>query len=110
MRLVRLDEAHLPGYIDALNRGWSPDSAKGSAAATVPLERIEADRAGFLAELDDREGKGAADQALRRIYRSTAHWVPTRRVPARNPGVFPGGVRDSDQLRAPGAGPARRRA
>lgn len=58
MQLIRPDEAHLSGYIDALNRGWSPDNERGLAAATEQLERIEADRVGFLSGLDDREAKG----------------------------------------------------
>jgi predicted acetyltransferase len=59
MQLILPDEAHLPGYIDALVRGWSPDNERGLAAAAEHLARIEADRIAFLAGLDDREGKGA---------------------------------------------------
>ena len=58
MQLIRPDEAHLPSYVDALTRGWSPDNERGLAAAAEQLGRIEADSSGFLAGLDDRESKG----------------------------------------------------
>ena len=58
MELVRPDELHLPGYVDALTRDWSPDNERGSAAAVDQLARIGADRSAFLAGLDDREAKG----------------------------------------------------
>ena len=58
MQLIRPDEVHLPGFIDAITRRWSPDNEKGAAAAAEHLGRIEADRAGFLAGMDDREAKG----------------------------------------------------
>jgi predicted acetyltransferase len=50
----------LPGYIAALQRGWSPDNVRGQAAANEELARIGADSDAFLASLDDREAKGDA--------------------------------------------------
>jgi predicted acetyltransferase len=60
MDLVRPTEAHLSGYIAALERGWSADNERGVIAAQEELERIAADPAGFVAGLDDREAKGEA--------------------------------------------------
>lgn len=47
----------LPSYMDALRRGWSPDNLRPAAAADE-LARAEADPAGFVAALDDPEGRG----------------------------------------------------
>jgi predicted acetyltransferase len=59
MTLVWPTQQYLPGYIAALERGWSPDTTRGAAAAAEELERIAADSAAFLASLVDREAKGA---------------------------------------------------
>ncbi|WP_225773728.1 GNAT family N-acetyltransferase [Inquilinus sp. Marseille-Q2685] len=48
---------HLPGYADALRRGWSPDTVR-KEAAREQLERIARDPAGFVASLDDPEARG----------------------------------------------------
>lgn len=58
MQLVRPGPEHLLGFVDALERGWSPDNIRLRAAAIECLDRIARDPAGFLASLDDREGKG----------------------------------------------------
>lgn len=58
LELVRPATAHLPGYIAALERGWSPDNVSGLAAAREELEQIRQDPAGFVARLVDREAKG----------------------------------------------------
>jgi predicted acetyltransferase len=49
----------LPGYADALRRGWSPDNLRGEAAAREELERIARDPEGFVASLVDRQARGA---------------------------------------------------
>jgi len=49
---------HLPGYIDALERGWSPLVQQGEAAARNELDKIARDPAAFLALQVDREAKG----------------------------------------------------
>ena len=49
----------LPGYVAALERGWSPDNVRGAAAALEELEHIRRDSKGFVARLVDREAKGA---------------------------------------------------
>ena len=48
---------YLPGYIEALKRGWSPDNLRPQTSQDE-LERIASDPDGFLAEQVDRETKG----------------------------------------------------
>ncbi len=57
MELVRPAAVHLPSAVEALGRGWSPDTERPEAAAET-LAEIEADPAGFLAGCDDRAGTG----------------------------------------------------
>lgn len=58
MTLVWPSREYLPGYIAALERGWSPDNVRGAAAAQEELARIAADANAFLASLVDREAAG----------------------------------------------------
>ncbi len=58
MELVRPAAEHLAGYVAALERGWSPDNVRGIVASREQLRRIEADADGFLASMEDLEGKG----------------------------------------------------
>jgi predicted acetyltransferase len=58
MKLVWPSREYLPGYIAALERGWSPDNVRGQAAAQEELARIAADADAFLASLVDREAAG----------------------------------------------------
>ena len=60
MQLVWPSSLHLPGYVSALERGWSPDNVRGDAAAKEELARIAADPEDFLARQVDREAKGDA--------------------------------------------------
>ncbi len=57
MELVRPGAEYLSGYIDALERGWSPDNLRPEAAQEQ-LARIADDPARFLSEQIDREAKG----------------------------------------------------
>lgn len=57
LRLVSPGEEYLPGYVDALRRGWSPDNTRPEAGGEELLQ-IESDAASFLAAQCDREGKG----------------------------------------------------
>lgn len=59
MELVWPAREHLPGYVAALRRGWSPDNIRGTIAAQEELARIAADADAFLASLVDKEGGGA---------------------------------------------------
>ena len=56
-RLEIPGRALLPGYVDALRTGWSPDNMR-PAAAQEQLEAIERDADGFLAGMVDREARG----------------------------------------------------
>lgn len=55
--LVTPSAAHLPAYVAALERGWSPDNVRGKAAADEQLAKIAADPDGFLAGLDDPDAR-----------------------------------------------------
>jgi predicted acetyltransferase len=56
LRLVKPSRRHLPGFVAALERGWSPDNVRGPAAAREVLAAVAADAARFLAAADDPEG------------------------------------------------------
>ena len=55
--LVRPSLDRLDGYLDALRRGWLPDTVGGEAAAREQRTWIARDAAGFLASLDDEEAR-----------------------------------------------------
>ena len=59
MMLVWPSREYLPGYIAALERGWSPDNLRGEAAAREQLATIAEDADRFLESLVDREAAGA---------------------------------------------------
>lgn len=58
MTLVWPAREYLPGYISALERGWTPDNTRGAAAVSEELTRISADPDKFIASLVDREATG----------------------------------------------------
>jgi predicted acetyltransferase len=58
LRLLKPSAAELPGYVDALERGWSPDVVSPAETAKEELRKIAADQEGFLSSLDDPEAKG----------------------------------------------------
>lgn len=57
MKLVWPSHQYLPGYVAALERGWSADSMRGADAAQEELEKINADPAAFIESMVDREAK-----------------------------------------------------
>jgi predicted acetyltransferase len=59
LELVWPAARYLPGYIHALEQGWSPDNLR-LQAATEQLEQIADDPDRFLAEQVDREAQGPA--------------------------------------------------
>ncbi|MEX2110155.1 MAG: GNAT family N-acetyltransferase [Gemmatimonadaceae bacterium] len=59
MDLVWPAAQYLPGYVHALQQGWSPDNLRPQAALDE-LARIAEDPNRFLAEQVDREAKGPA--------------------------------------------------
>lgn len=58
MHLVWPSLSELPGYVAALERGWSPNSERGLAAARDELVLIEASPTRFLESLVDLRGTG----------------------------------------------------
>ena len=58
MRLVWPAKDFLPSYVGALERGWSPDNARGQARIDEDLASIASDADGFLASCVDREAVG----------------------------------------------------
>ena len=57
MKLVVPSLEYMPGYIAALEHGWSPDTMRAEAAREQ-LGLIAKDGAAFVASLDDPNGKG----------------------------------------------------
>lgn len=58
MELIWPNRECLPAYVNALERGWSPDNLRGAAAAREELDQIERDADGYLALQVDREARG----------------------------------------------------
>jgi predicted acetyltransferase len=58
VQIVRPSESHLPSYVAALERGWSPDNTRPEAGREE-LARIRADGKAFIASTEDRLAKGA---------------------------------------------------
>jgi predicted acetyltransferase len=59
MELVQPAAFYLPGYVHALQHGWSPDNLRPEAAQD-DLARIAQDPNRFLSEQTDREARGPA--------------------------------------------------
>ena len=59
MQLVWPCAEYLPGFVAALERGWSADNVRGEAAAREALAAICQDADGFLDACVDREARGA---------------------------------------------------
>ena len=57
MHLVWPAEPYLPGYVAALERGWSPNNLRPEAGREE-LGKIAQDPVRFLKELDNRQGDG----------------------------------------------------
>ena len=49
---------HLPGYVAALRRGWSPDTVRGPETIAEQLRAIDDDPVEFLAGLNDETAGG----------------------------------------------------
>jgi predicted acetyltransferase len=55
--LVKPDLARLPGFVDALERGWSPDNVRGAEAARELLDRARTDPLGLIDSFDDPDAR-----------------------------------------------------
>ena len=79
--LVLPSPAYLPGYADALRRGWSANTVMNTSAQE--LAQIAADPAAFLAGKVDREAKGPPVELPdgSRVARlpSVIHWIWSER-------------------------------
>jgi predicted acetyltransferase len=79
MQLIRPTLAHLPGYIAALERGWSPDTTRGPEAAVEALEKIRAKPDSLFATVDDPQAKGpswtAPDGTVRARIPGLLRWM-----------------------------------
>ena len=58
LELVKPSMTTLPGFVDALRRGWSRDNIGLEKTIRADLAWIAKDAAGFLASLDDIEAAG----------------------------------------------------
>ncbi len=58
VRLVPPTPERLPGYVAALQRGWSPDNVRGAAAAQEALAQMAVDPAPLFAVADDPDARG----------------------------------------------------
>ena len=59
LQLVWPSREYLPGYVQALERGWAPDNVRGEAAAREALQKISKDPIAFIENQVDREARGA---------------------------------------------------
>lgn len=57
MILIRPENQHLASFVMALERGWSPNSMRGSAAIDDELARVHSEPHAYLAGMDDPDGK-----------------------------------------------------
>ena len=55
--LIKPDLEHLPAFLNALERGWSPDNMRGAEAAAEILAKAAEDPGAVLAGMDDPEAK-----------------------------------------------------
>ena len=58
LQVVWPSNEYLPGYIDALERGWSPDNLRPEVGPEH-LAKIRADAGAFVAQRINRDGAGA---------------------------------------------------
>jgi predicted acetyltransferase len=58
VKLVHASKEGLPAYVEALRKGWSPNTARESEAAREELAEIERDPDLFVERQCDREAKG----------------------------------------------------
>lgn len=69
----------LPAYTAALEAGWSPDNVNGLRTTRRQLDWIARDPDGFIASLDDPEGRGAPiempDGTIRQRLPGYIRWI-----------------------------------
>jgi predicted acetyltransferase len=67
MHLVRPTVEHLPGFLDALARGWDWTRGPGRTA-DAEIARINADPERFLALMDDRDAAGGPVEVAPEVF------------------------------------------
>jgi predicted acetyltransferase len=67
VHLVRPTAEHLPGFLDALRRGWDWTRSPGRSA-DEQVDRILSDPDGFLALMDDREAAGGPVEIAPEVF------------------------------------------
>ena len=77
MELLRPNLEMLPGYVDALERGWSFDNVRGAEGAREDLEAIRENPARFVASLYDPAADGPP---IRMLDGSTVPRLPGYRL------------------------------
>jgi predicted acetyltransferase len=58
MKLISPSLGHLPGYLAALEQGWSSDNIRGAEAAKEQVAKITENAAAFVDGLEDIDAKG----------------------------------------------------
>lgn len=90
MQLVVPAAEHLASYMDALRRGWYPNTTR-PASGPEDLQAIAIDAAAFLAQQDDPEGRGPPIRL--------ADGSQTARLPMRRRWLWDGGFCGQINLR-----------
>jgi predicted acetyltransferase len=92
--LLRPTPDLLPGYVAALQRGWSPDNVRGAVAAREILERIATEPEVYFLTTHDPEGQGPpvtlADGSQRPRLPGVSRWIWDAEDPG--PGGFAGTI------------------
>jgi predicted acetyltransferase len=58
--LIKPDLEHLPGFLSALERGWSPDNLRGAEASAEILVQAAEDPVALVGSMDDPEAKAGS--------------------------------------------------
>jgi predicted acetyltransferase len=92
--LCRPTPALLPGFVAALERGWSADNIRGAVAARETLERIRSEPEVFFLTTEDPQALGppvtVADGTQRPRIPGLARWIWDAADPG--PGGFAGSI------------------
>lgn len=91
MELIWPSLARLPAYVDALQRGWTPDNERGREAAQDELARIELSPSKFVDGLVDPQARGGE------VMRPDGTLVP--RLPGYRKWIWDGGFCGNVSLR-----------
>jgi predicted acetyltransferase len=111
MQLIRPTPSHLPRYIAALERGWSPDTTRGPEAAVEALEKIRASADSLFATVDDAQAQGpswtAPDGTVHARIPGLLRWMwdDAPETPNEGEGTLPGFIGSINLRWMPGHAP-----